>query len=97
MRISLCFDVLEYKSALASLRVKDGIRLRNVAESLDKLRQSVPVECQFMPESEKGFQDYFFSAKVVCVRAGSQREIRQRQDRMRREVREWRDSFDFIV
>lgn len=86
-----------YKGVLASLRVKDGIRLRDVAEFLDKLHQSVPVECRLMPEGEKGFQDYFFFANVVCARGGSQRETRQRQDRMRKEVRGWRDSFDFNV
>lgn len=86
-----------YKGALASLKVKDGIRLRDVAEVLDKLRQSVPEKCRFMPESEKSFQDYVFFAQLFCARAGSQREIRQRWDRMHKEVRGWRDSFDLNV
>jgi hypothetical protein len=86
-----------FKGALASLRVKDGIRLRDVAEVLDKLRQSVPEKCRFLPESKNGFQDYVFFAKLFCARAGSQREIRQRWDRMHKKVRGWRDSFDLSV
>jgi hypothetical protein len=50
-----------------------------------------------VPESETRFQDYTFTAHVFCARAGSQVEIREREMRMRREVRGWRDSFELNV
>lgn len=76
--LSLTVDAVGHRGALASLRVKDGIRLRDVAEVLDKLRQSMPAECQYAPESETRFQDYMFTAHIFCARAGSQVEIRER-------------------
>jgi hypothetical protein len=79
---------------VATIIVKDGIRLRDVAEVLDNLCQCLPTECQFVPESETGYLDFSFTARIFCARARSGLEIREREDRMRREVRGWRDLLD---
>jgi hypothetical protein len=78
----------------ATIVVKDGIRLRDVAEVLDDLCQCLPVKCQFVPESETGYLDFCFTSRIFCARATFGLEIREIEDRMRRKVRGCRDSFD---
>jgi hypothetical protein len=79
---------------VATIVVKDGIRLRDVAEVLDELCQCLPAKCQFVPKGETGYLDFCFTARIFCARARSGLEIREREDRMRREVHGWRDSLD---
>ncbi|KAM0713252.1 hypothetical protein Q7P35_000704 [Cladosporium inversicolor] len=82
--LSLKVNSPAYRDALARLRVKDGIRLRDVAEVLDKLLRCLPDECQYVPESETHYKDFVFTAHVFCTRAGSEREAREREHRMLR-------------
>lgn len=57
-----------YVGELASLRVKDGIRLCDVADVLCKLCQNLPAECRSKPDSKTGCLDYIFDARIFCAR-----------------------------
>lgn len=83
-------------NAVATIRAKDGIRLRDVAEALDKLYRSVRVECHFMYDKPSRFRQFVFSARLVCARARVH-EITERSIWMLREVPGWRVSFELNV
>ena len=94
LSLKVITDIGRPNHMLASLKVKDGIRLRDVAEVLDKLHQSTPLEYLHWRERSGGLQDFVFAAVILCARAGSEREIYEREERMYREVRGWRNSWD---
>jgi len=78
-------DKLRYGDTHEALARNDGIRLRDMEEAFHKLRPCVTAD---VPREHR-YQDYVFTASVVCSRSGSAKDVRERQDRMREEIFGW--------
>lgn len=79
---------LSHGCPLTTLTVDDGIRLRDLAEAIHKLRPNFTVD---IPR-EHSYWDSIFTAEIICTRSGSLKSVLQRQNRMRKEFSGWGDT-----